>query len=698
MSFLPSPPGLSALPLASLTVVVFDTETTGLDTTRDRVIEIGAVRLAAGRIDDSDSNCHLIDPGEPIPPASTAIHGITDGEVAGAPGFVAGMRSFAEWAGPAVFLGHSVGFDLAILEAEHRRHGLSWQAPRTLDTRDLAQAVGSDLPDWSLETLAGWLGVPVEGRHRALADAVLTARIFLALLPKLRGRGVSTLAEAERICRRSCERSQAAGLGVREIPSSAPAEYARIDSFPYRHRVAELMTAPPVFAVRDLPLADALARMIDERVGSLIVTPEAEEPYGIITERDVLRALRRGGAQVLADPVGDVCSSSLRTVGHSELVYRALVSMKTGGFRHLGVVDADGTVVGVLSARDLLRGRADDSVSLGHEIESANDAPELGRVWSELAGVARALVDEEVDARLVAAVISRELRALTRRACEIAESEHAATEAPPYAMLVLGSGGRGESLLAMDQDNAIVFREGSPGSDADRWCEALGRRVADILDQAGVRYCTGGIMASNAAWRHDLDGWRATVEIWLARTRPEDILNADIFFDAAPVHGDDSLAEALGAEARTMARASRPFLRLLAGNAAQFAKPHGWFGRLRLKEGRIDLKMAGLMPVFSAARVLAISNGIAARSTEARLRAAAEAGSVPEDLVGDLIAAHEILLRVVLRQQLRDLEAGIPLSNLVAPRQCGEVERRELDWALRQVPKVVDLVGVPAPV
>ncbi len=698
MSFLPSPPGLSALPLASLTAVVFDTETTGLDTTRDRVIEIGAVRLAAGRIDDSDRHCRLIDPGEPIPPASIAIHGITDDEVAGAPGFAAGMRSFAEWAGPAVFLGHSVGFDLAILEAEHRRHGLSWQAPRTLDTRDLAQAVGSDLPDWSLETLAGWLGVPVEGRHRALADALLTARIFLALLPKLRGRGVSTLAEAERICRLSRERSQAAGLGAREVPSSAPAEYARIDSFPYRHRVAELMTAPPVFVVRGLPLAEALARMIDERVGSLIVTPEAEEPYGIITERDVLRALRRGGAAALADPVGGVCSSPLRTVGHSELVYRALVSMKTGGFRHLGVADADGAVVGVLSARDLLRGRTDDSVSLGHEIESANDAAELGRVWSELAGVARALVDEKVDARLVAAVISRELRALTRRACEIAESELAAAEAPPYAMLVLGSGGRGESLLAMDQDNAIVFREEPPGTSADRWCEALGRRVADILDQAGVRYCTGGIMASNAAWRHDLDGWRATVETWLARTRPEDILNADIFFDAAPVHGDAALAEAMCAEARTMARASRPFLRLLAGNAVQFAKPRGWFGRRRLKEGRIDLKMAGLMPVFSAARARALSDGIAARSTEARLRAAAETGSVPEGLVDDLIAAHGILLGAVLSQQLRDLEAGIPLSNLVAPRQFGEFERQELDWALRQIPKVVDLVGVPAPV
>ena len=55
--------------------------------------------------------------------------------------------------------------------------------------------------------------------------------------------------------------------------------------------------------------------------------------------------------------------------------------------------------------------------------------------------------------------------------------------------MILGSGGRGESLLAMDQDNAIVFAEGSEGGKADNWCEQLGRRMSDILDGAGVSYC-----------------------------------------------------------------------------------------------------------------------------------------------------------------------------------------------------------------
>ena len=88
------------------------------------------------------------------------------------------------------------------------------------------------------------------------------------------------------------------------------------------------------------------------------------------------------------------------------------------------------------------------------EIEAAQSPPELGKVWSGLTTVVRALVNEGVEARNVTAIISRELRGLTQRACQLAEAELAeeSGNAPPthYAMLVLGSGGRGESMLAMD--------------------------------------------------------------------------------------------------------------------------------------------------------------------------------------------------------------------------------------------------------
>jgi DNA polymerase-3 subunit epsilon/CBS domain-containing protein len=90
---------------------------------------------------------------------------------------------------------------------------------------------------------------------------------------------------------------------------------------------------------------------------------------------------------------------------------------------------------------------------------------------------------------------------------------------------VLGSGGRGESLLAMDQDNALFFAEGEPGGAEDRWFEALGAHIADILHEVGLPYCKGGVMAKNAPWRGSAKTWRDRIAGWIRRSKPEDLLS-----------------------------------------------------------------------------------------------------------------------------------------------------------------------------
>jgi DNA polymerase-3 subunit epsilon/CBS domain-containing protein len=118
---------------------------------------------------------------------------------------------------------------------------------------------------------------------------------------------------------------------------------------------------------------------------------------------------------------------------------------------------------------------------------------------------------------------------------------------PPcgYALCMLGSAGRGESLLAMDQDNAIVFAEGASGSAADQWFARLGGIVADILHEVGVPYCKGGVMARNRAWRGSRATWSARIADWITRSNPADLLSVDIFFDLVGVHGNAGLANEL---------------------------------------------------------------------------------------------------------------------------------------------------------
>src|SRR5262245_42972631 len=112
--------------LLSVDAIAIDTETTGLDPGKARVLEFAAVHIVCGRLDATASLRRLIDPGEPIPPSATRVHGIDDAKVAGAPRFAAAWPEIADALGGSILIGHSVGFDLAVLTHECARAGLNW--------------------------------------------------------------------------------------------------------------------------------------------------------------------------------------------------------------------------------------------------------------------------------------------------------------------------------------------------------------------------------------------------------------------------------------------------------------------------------------------------------------------------------------------------------------------------------------------
>ena len=700
--------GSSATPLIGLDAVVIDTETTGLDPARARVVEMAAVRIVAGRVGDAPFRT-LVRPDEPIPPAATRIHGIDDAAVVLAPRFAEIWNSFQATIAGAVVIGHTLGFDLAVLKRECERAKLPWTRPRALDTRLLAEVTRPDLAGFSLDQLAAWLGLEVTGRHSALADATLTAQVFLKLLPKLREGGIRTLAEAEQACRAltdALEQQHRAGwLEPVQAPGRADAEraFARIDSYPYRHRVRDVMNAPPRFVAPDAPLSAALRTMAAARISSLFVATlvpamAAARPQdtGIVTERDVMRALAETDGQALAAPVAKVMSSPLACVPADAYVYRAIGRMNRLKVRHLGVTEEDGQIVGALSARDLLRLRAGEAVALGDEIDMAEHASELARAWARLPQVASALRAEGVPAGDTAGIVSRELGALTRQAAVIAESRmrQDGEGAPPcpYAVAVLGSAGRGESLLALDQDNALVFAEGEPGGAEDRWFAGMGDRLAGILNEVGVPYCRGGVMAKNPQWRGSVATWRQRVAEWIGRSSPQDLLSVDIFFDLRPVHGDGAMANTLWRESFDRAQGELSFAKLLAEAAGTTEPGLNLFGNIRTSKGRIDLKRAGLFGIVTLARVLAIRHHVVERATRARIAGlqALDIGAGRD--LDALLDAQGVFQDLVLDQQIDDIEHGIPATNTVAVKRLTRRDRERLRTALAAVRHLDDLV------
>jgi CBS domain-containing protein len=625
-------------PLFALDAVAVDTETTGLNPRTARIIEIGAVALARGKLQDATFQSLVAIP-ERIPREAVAIHGITDAELSRAPAFGAAYEELIRFIGPRVVIGHTFGFDLAVFRRECALAQIAPASWPILDTRLLAHVADPTLPDFSLEAVASWLGLEVAHRHRALADARLTAAIFVALVPPLRGAGIRTFGEAREACR--------AQTTVLEASS------------------------PPVFVAETDRLRVALAKMIDDRISSVFVgdVRAPSSAAGIVTERDILRLVAARGADALDEPVGSLASRPLVTVPADAFTYRAMGRMRRFHVRHLAVTGEDDRVIGAVSARDLLRFRTEAATVLGDDIDEAADVAALAQAWAKVPAMAASLLREEVGARDIAAVIGRELGALTRRSCELAELRLMADGrggAPcPYALLVLGSAGRGESLLALDQDHALIFEHGEPDGPEDHWFATLGKHMADILHEVGVPYCPGGVMASNASYRGSMATWRRRIQQWIDRGEPQDLLNVDIFFDFRPVSGEGGLAAALWDEAWAAARGAHGFLKLMGEANSVHESPFGLFGRLRAEEGRIDLKRYGLRPIVVNARLLALRHGVAARSTLDRLEGvlALHVGGASD--LAAAVAIHKRFLDLILRAQLADIAAGRPASNRV---------------------------------
>lgn len=683
--------------LVALDAMAFDCETTGLDARSARVVQFAAVPILKGAVTPTRALTRLVDPGIPIPPQTTQVHGIRDADVAQEPRFASLAEDLKAFIGDRPLIGHSIGFDLAMLAREYELCGITWVRPRALDIRLLGRIVAPTLAEHDLERLCAWLGVEIEGRHTALGDAMAAARAFLALVPMLRAAGIRTVAEAEAACVELAERDAraAGGLFVSETKAALPsAASVKLDTFAYRHLVSDVMSAPAVVLPFALPLREAIDRMIAGNLSSVFVELE-DRSYGIVTERDALRAIH-DDQEAAAKAIGSIARSPLLGVAHNDFVYRAIGRMERLGIRHLAV-RRGAEIVGALTPRNLLRNRATQSIVIGDAIAGAETAADLAACWSRTPEMAASLLSEHVDARLIANILSGEICAMTRRAAELAAA-HLETSgrgpAPgPYCVLVLGSGGRGESLLAADQDNAIIFEKGERGCAADTWFSEMAQHMNDILDQSGIPLCKGGVMASKEAWRHDTAGWNEVVNGWVRRQKPEDLLNVDIFFDATAVHGDAHLADDVVRRAAQLARQSNDFLMMLTELARNWQPPFSVLGAFRKINGRVDCKKAGLMPIFTGARVLALRHGVEARSTLERLKGARDRGVASADAVDRILAAHETLLRHILQQQIIDGQRGIKLSPSVDIDRLETHERKELKGAILAVREIIDIVS-----
>ena len=182
--------------LVELAYTVFDTETTGLQPAEgDEIIQIGAARIVNGKLLRQESFEQLVDPQRSIPEAGIPIHGIRPEMVKGQPTITEVLPAFHTYARDTVLVAHNAAFDMRFLQLKEQATGLRFDQP-VLDTLLLSAVVHPHQESHRLEHIAERFGITVVGRHTALGDAMVTAEVFLKLIPLLADQGVHTLGQA----------------------------------------------------------------------------------------------------------------------------------------------------------------------------------------------------------------------------------------------------------------------------------------------------------------------------------------------------------------------------------------------------------------------------------------------------------------------------------------------------------------------
>lgn len=183
-------PGLAGLPgrvrlrsevAPPAAYAVVDVETTGTSVEADEIVSIAVVRLDAEGI-ELDRFASLVRPTGPIPAESTAVHGIDDAEVAGAPTFAELTPTLLELLDSAVFVAHNADFDLPLVEHAFARAGLRYRPQGVACTLDAFRLLEPTARSHRLESLSERHGITLDDAHDARGDVLATVELLRILL------------------------------------------------------------------------------------------------------------------------------------------------------------------------------------------------------------------------------------------------------------------------------------------------------------------------------------------------------------------------------------------------------------------------------------------------------------------------------------------------------------------------------------
>ncbi len=269
----------------------------------------------------------------------------------------------------------------------------------------------------------------------------------------------------------------------------------------------------------------------------------------------------------------------------------------------------------------------------------------------------------------------------------------------PFALVSMGSDGRGEQTLITDQDHLIVYGDGG-GVEADDYFKEFSELLVERLAATGFKKCTGDIMPVNPTWRGSFTQWRRKL-LAIVRYEYEDyaknLMDLIVLSDARFVAGDKKLADSLIELIRELEKDYFQVLWGMAKAATEMQLALGFLKRLWTEgsgehKGEFNLKLLAWAPLVMNVRILAINQGIPATNTVRRVEMLQEEKSFSAVTANSLIDAYHILTKHRILLQIKVVKGIQNDAYYLNPYSLSDDEREKIRQAILRIEELQKMI------
>ncbi|MGR5134306.1 DUF294 nucleotidyltransferase-like domain-containing protein [Vibrio alfacsensis] len=447
---------------------------------------------------------------------------------------------------------------------------------------------------------------------------------------------------------------------------------------------------PPMLLAPDTPINEVTRTLKENGLDAALVELNvddprltrhpSEHPYAIITRTNMLHAVMLEG-HPLDTPVSDIASFPVYHVDDGDFLFNAMITMTRNRMKRLMVCDGN-QAVGMLDMTQILSAFSTHSHVLTLSIARSSSVEELALASNRQRQLVDSLLKNGIRTRFIMELISAVNEQIIEKAFELV--------VPPAlhdhcCLIVLGSEGRGEQILKTDQDNALIIQDGL------EWehCAEVMQTLTHTLQQLGYPLCPGKVMVNNPKWVRTQQEWLYTLDGWIAKAQPEQIMDLAIFSDAHAVAGNRDLLTPIAEHLKDSMEDRMLILSDFTRPALQFSVPLTLFGNVKSAKDGLDIKRGGIFPIVHGIRTLSLEYAIEEKNTFERIEALSNKRILEPETADNLNEALKLFFKLRLSQQLSKQEA----LNNIDIKQLDRTERDLLRHSLHVVKKFKQFLG-----